>query len=386
MKHNKTIKKWISIGIMSCAIFSITGCDQTDINASMQKIADQQEAEKEKPHEHMWSGQIIKTIPETTTHTPAEYKTIEHPNLYETIIEPEYKTITIPAEPNSIEVYDIKYVWVEPEYETIEHKAGTTDSYLDYKKPVYETTIIPAKQWTYKHAEIYEYKTELASKTDYTRTEIFKCHCGKTFTSDSDYVKHSKDAENAYNEAVENETRNEYWNGPYGNCSGGSNTLKYIQAPTTTYKATKTITKNAWTETVSHQSPSYTKYGNLISGGLQNSNYIEQYNTENWTENRVIKDGYWKETKYNQSTITIQANQAYTIQEPTGKTKTTTKSELIENAWTETIVTKESKLETTPAQSITIGTICADCFAIKCKLCDNIFENRTAFDNHKCLN
>lgn len=73
----------------------------------------------------------------------------------------------------------------------------------------------------------------------YEKVEIWKCHCGKEFTNDIDYVKHSEEAEEAYNEAVDNGTRDEYWDGPYGNCCGGSWFTREIYHPA----EYKTVTK-----------------------------------------------------------------------------------------------------------------------------------------------
>lgn len=73
----------------------------------------------------------------------------------------------------------------------------------------------------------------------YEKVEIWKCHCGKEFTNDIDYVKHSEEAEEAYNEAVDNGTRDEYWDSPYGNCGGGSWFTREIYHPA----EYKTVTK-----------------------------------------------------------------------------------------------------------------------------------------------
>lgn len=65
----------------------------------------------------------------------------------------------------------------------------------------------------------------------YGTIEIWECDCGKEFTSASGYNKHADEAENAYNEAVDNGNRMDYWNGPYGHCSGGSHTYREIYHP-----------------------------------------------------------------------------------------------------------------------------------------------------------
>ena len=342
---------------------------------------------------HIWNGKILKTVPKTAIHTSAEYKTIEHPDLYENVVKPEYKTVTIPAEPDSMEVYDIKYVWVEPEYKKITHKKGTTDTYLKYKKPVYKKKKVKGKKWTYKHAAIYKYKTEFEEqKDDYILSHILWCRCGKEFIDGDGLLQHCQDAEDAYAEAFCRTggwgvpLDDEYWTGPYGNCSGGGDTYKYTQASTFIYKATKMITKKSWTETV-YQSPSYIKYGKLVSGGLKNSKYVKKYNKKAWVEKRVVKDGYWKKVKYHKHKENIRANKAYETKVPTGKTKTTLDTEggCLENAWTETIVTKESELKIIPAKETFVGTVCAECEAVKCFLCDKIFANRAEFDEHACM-
>ena len=77
-------------------------------------------------------------------------------------------------------------------------------------------------------------------KDEYYETiEIFECHCGKKFTNAKDCIKHTQDAENAYNEAVANGNRDEYWTGPYGNCAGGSHFYREIYHPA----EYKTVTK-----------------------------------------------------------------------------------------------------------------------------------------------
>lgn len=332
---------------------------------------------------HLWNEEIVKTIPGTSIHVPADYRVIEHSALYNTIIRPKYKTSVIPAEPDSVEVYDTKYVWVKPKYKTVKHKKGTTDKYLLYKKPVYSKKKISAKQWTYKHEEMYKYVDALASETEGEYIDLCECSCGKIFTKD-EYEKHKKDGEDAYSAAQASETIDEYMNGPYGKCGTVSEVTKKTEASTVEYKAAKIITKKAWTEKLSYKSPSYTRYGALKSGGLKNSKYVKKYNKKSWTEKRVIKDGYWKKVKYNKHKLQINGNKSYEIKVPTGSVETVSGNLLVEPAWNENVITNESTLETTPPKDVKTGVICEKCGEIKCLFCDEIFNDRELFDKHSC--